>query len=552
MSALLMPCPVCQMPENSLCRNPDDSVRGLHPRRVVAHLSYEAIIGLAHRVPHALRWSLTREILQTPDHSAPPAQRIGRALGDTEATQHELADVTALLEEVISRLAQDPHGVHAQVLVRQLRQARASSEQYRHLLAQAQREFAQDQDATVESEELEVRLRVRRARRVQADLLTVAGDAPPASAPKWRVRYRQDGTFRAQRAQPLPAEHRGDQLTRAWGHAPTADAAQRAVAQLVGAAEHRVTLKPAQRGADAPLIEPDPDLFALPDRVWQILEEDEPGYQAFLGSCEQVRDDLARVEDVGAWLVARAAELNTSHPQCPPHMMQIVPELHPNADHTLTRVEAITWVPAERIVATHLTTWGQRNDHKPWRPVDLAHDVVEAAKEGTAGALARKLFMFEPMQLTRINAWAGPVYTVGDGGEGQHRAHALRMLGLGWAAAHITYDVPAPCVDLYGLVADDDDQDREERAPVARVGERVALINGLRRRGVIDAWWDADHDEEWLWCRSVPAPWLLRNAAQATAANRTYEATYPGALARLGVPEQVGCDAQAWTEWLTR
>lgn len=35
-------------------------------------------------------------------------------------------------------------------------------------------------------------------------------------------------------------------------------------------------------------------------------------------------------------------------------------------------------------------------------------------------------------------------------------------------------------------------------------------------------------------------------------ANRTYEATYPGALAKLGVPEQVGCNPHAWTAWLTQ
>lgn len=552
MYPLLTPCPVCRMPSESLCRNSDDSVRThVHPRRLIAHLAYEMILSLAHRVPYSQRWELTRQVLQSPDHSAPTVQRTAQPVGDTETTQHELADVTELLEKVISSLSQAPHGIHAQVLVRHLQKARASSEHYRHLLAHAQREFAQDQDAALASQELEAQLLMRRAHRVQTDLRTIAGSAPSALAPLWRVRYRHNGTFRANRVRPLPAEHRGDQLTRAWGHAPTPEAAQRAVSHLVGAAEHRVTLKSAQSRRGMPLIELDPALFAHPDRVWQMLEKGEPGYQAFLESCEQVREDLAQVEDLGAWVVGRAEKLNATHPQCPPHMMQIAPSLYPNIDHTLTRVEAITWVGVERIVATYPTTWGQLNDHQPWRPVDLAQDIVEATTEGQARALARKLFIFAPMRLTRINAWAGPVYTVGEGGDGRHRAHTLRMVGLGWAAAHITHPVPAPCVDMFGLVADDEKQDRERRVPVERVRERVALINGLRRREIIDAWWDADHEEEWLWCRSIPAPWLLRNAAEATAANRTYEATYPGALARLGIPEQVGCNAQAWTTWLT-
>src|SRR5699024_4028121 len=69
---------------------------GAQARRLAAHLAYEAVIGLAHRVPYTLRWELAREIFQTSDYSAPPRERTPRTLSDTEAAQHELADMIAL------------------------------------------------------------------------------------------------------------------------------------------------------------------------------------------------------------------------------------------------------------------------------------------------------------------------------------------------------------------------------------------------------------------------------------------------------------------------
>jgi hypothetical protein len=49
----------------------------------------------------------------------------------------------------------------------------------------------------------------------------------------------------------------------------------------------------------------------------------------------------------------------------------------------------------------------------------------------------------------------------------------------------------------------------------------------------------------------LPAPWLIRAPELAAAGNAYYEALYPGALATLGIPAEVGTDAAAWARWLT-
>lgn len=543
--SLLYPCPVCRAAENSLCLTEDHAVRRRpHPRRVLAAFAAEAILGLAHRVPLTQRWNLTRQILQLPDYSGPPTDRAERPYPDPEAARREMAEVSALLRQMAQSLAQDSTGVRAPELIRRLNQARTVSDHLHDTLARV--DLGQGEE--VDAQTLHHRLLVQRARRVDTDLRIIAHAPPPRGAPEWAVNYRHDGHFRARRVTLAHGADHSDQLTRAWGTAPTPEAAVRAVAHLVGQDDHRVVLSPPQRTMDRPLIAPDPDRIVHDDRTRELLEDDEPAYPAFLEACERVGKELAAEPDLPALLHQRAQALNRDRPQCLPHLLQIDPdEHHPNVDHAHTHVEARSWVPTDRIVATFHTTWGELSEHKAQRPLDIARTLAGAED---AHAFARRLFS-EPMRMTRINAWAGPVYLVGEGGDGQHRAHALRLLELPWAAAHITYQVPAPAVDLYGLVAEDEEHLRDTRAPIERARERRRLVCGLIDRGVIDAWWDQDR-HDWLWCRSIPAPWLLRDAQSAAAANAVYEATYPGALALLGIPVDVGCQPRAWSRWLSR
>lgn len=55
-----------------------------------------------------------------------------------------------------------------------------------------------------------------------------------------------------------------------------------------------------------------------------------------------------------------------------------------------------------------------------------------------------------------------------------------------------------------------------------------------------------------LSCRYLPAPWLVRNPQYTVLVNTIYESRYSGALARLGIPIEVGTHTDNWIEWLTR
>lgn len=79
------------------------------------------------------------------------------------------------------------------------------------------------------------------------------------------------------------------------------------------------------------------------------------------------------------------------------------------------------------------------------------------------------------------------------------------------------------------------------------------MIEGLIRRGIVEGEFDDTPDlfNRTLHCTRLPAPWLIRAPELATAGNAYYEALYPGALAMLGIPAEVGTDADAWTRWLT-
>lgn len=158
----------------------------------------------------------------------------------------------------------------------------------------------------------------------------------------------------------------------------------------------------------------------------------------------------------------------------------------------------------------------------------------------------RELFE-DAINLIRIPAWAGPIYEIG--ANGIHRTHTARMLGLPWLAATVYFYSEPPSWEVWSIVARDPGprQGSFER----RIEQRQVLIEGLLRRNVIDGELiTTSREEPVVRCFNLPAPWLLRGAEYATAANRLYESRYPGALAQLGIPEEIGTDPTAWTAWL--
>lgn len=82
--------------------------------------------------------------------------------------------------------------------------------------------------------------------------------------------------------------------------------------------------------------------------------------------------------------------------------------------------------------------------------------------------------------------------------------------------------------------------------------ERANHIAGLINRKIIDAELrDNPHGKPTLHCRYLHAAWLLRAPDHASAVNMIYESSYPGALAQLNIPTEVGTDPTAWKTWVT-
>ncbi|GAA1096106.1 zinc finger domain-containing protein [Nocardiopsis metallicus] len=540
---LAISCPVCGAGVQHLCLTPSHAVRRIaHPRRTLAAAAVDIITALAPRIPAVERWPLAQHLVTAPDHTTTPVEPSTGAHLDLEAARAELETTAQMLEQLRARAAADPGGVSVPGLVEQVEQARSRAQHLVAVLTEACREQCVRElvGAGASAAEIDRALRVLRAERVDAAVQATTPPMPAAAgAPVWRLDYRTDGLFWLR---PPEGEGRAG-VVRARGQAPTLAAAVRSAALFAGPGNRVVPDRPAAARPVAEAAEKEP--LIDPALVENLLDESEPAYTKFLAACDRLRARVAGVQDLGAWWGEQAAALQASHPQCR-LPLRLSSELPPGYhDHAETRVEATAWVPSRLIVGTHYPVWG-RLGARPEVPERVLKDL---ATREDLGAFTKRLFA-EPMQLERVTGWAGPLYQVS---EGNHRTHLLRAAGVPWVAAHLAQSAPSPVVDLYLLVKDDEDQPgrgEEGRYPAERARHRRALIEGLIARGVIDAHWDQDRPDL-LWCRRLPAPWLLRSAQHASAVNAAYEAAYPGALAQLGIPEGVGTDPGAWRTWLT-
>lgn len=135
---------------------------------------------------------------------------------------------------------------------------------------------------------------------------------------------------------------------------------------------------------------------------------------------------------------------------------------------------------------------------------------------------------------------------------GNHRVHTARMLDLPWLPARIDHTKAPPAWELWSMSAVESNWSGT-RWTESWERRRQALVEGLIRRGVIDAEFDDNPDlfGRTLRCARLPAPWLVRAPELAAAANALYERRYPGALATLDIPTKIGTNATAWEAWLT-
>ncbi|MEU4672693.1 hypothetical protein AB0F91_33180 [Amycolatopsis sp. NPDC023774] len=231
-------------------------------------------------------------------------------------------------------------------------------------------------------------------------------------------------------------------------------------------------------------------------------------------------------DDIDSYLAPRAAELNADDPQLRGHGLlgPIIPG-H-NRDHH-GYAYTVAWAATRLVVGAGRSVWGEFGDHRPEMPATITAGLLDATD---VEAFTDKLFT-PPISLRRTSAWVGPLYRVGS--NGNHRLHTARMLNLPWLAAAVHFQATAPAWNMSGLVlADSDAEERERGGSFDKcLAERLAVVEGLLRRGVVDGILTGKGRAlPVLHCSRLPATWLLRAPAHAARVNAVYESRYPGAL----------------------
>lgn len=378
-----------------------------------------------------------------------------------------------------------------------------------------------------------------RAAVVDAELPLLPPPAP--DAPVWNLRYYAHGGFVATIASGGSdiGPHRG------WGYAPTP---QSAIATVAGFTPHHppVVILDPPAPSPAQLAEPssEADTSLEGQYVRDLLPQRGAAYREHLEACARVAGVLRKV-DIDAYLEQRARLLNDTAPQLEHASILFDAPKAANKDHR-GYFDTTLWVPTRLVVSTAHRTWGDFQGHRQETLSEIAHGLAAATD---LDAFTTKLFTDE-INLTHTPAWAGPVYKVA--ANGNHRVHIARMLELPWLATTVTYQKPPPAWQSWSMFGVESRWARTHWSEKwAR--RRQGLIEGLIRRGIVEGEFDDDTDlfNRRFHCTRLPAPWLIRAPELAATANAYYEAVYPGALAILGIPAEVGTNAEAWERWLT-
>lgn len=396
------------------------------------------------------------------------------------------------------------------------------------------------------AETLQARVDLRRANNVDADLPGLVIVPPDES--DWTIEYRDHGGFLATAAYSVASAGEGEQPTRFWGYAPTPRSAAYAISQYFGNRRVRVGLHPApDPGARWRDYHPD-DAELSPEgpTVRELLAARGRCYEEHLSACDRLRGALAMADDLVSYLAFEAARLNSDAPQLPAELNLDEAGDPANHDHG-GFVNTVAWVQPHLIVRTRDRIWGEFGERRPENLLKITRALATAED---LEVFTDTLFDRCPISLIRVMGWAGPIYLSGSGGI--HRMHLARMLSLPWIAAKISHSPVTPTTTIFGLLSDDTELVREtpwER----RERERQAIVEGLIQRGIVEGELrqNGRRRPATLHFGRLPAPWLLRHPCEAVEVNIAYERCYPGALAQLGIPPEIGTDALAWTAWLT-
>jgi len=120
----------------------------------------------------------------------------------------------------------------------------------------------------------------------------------------------------------------------------------------------------------------------------------------------------------------------------------------------------------------------------------------------------------------------------------------FRILGLPWIVAELCACIPRGGLEVASVIDTSLGVPETERVGLSRhtLLERGLLHSRIRYEGGF-AVLGLDH---------APAPWLLGEAALASAYNAAYARVYPGAPTEPGIPATALTGREAWEQWLYR
>ncbi|WP_328743757.1 hypothetical protein OHT57_00230 [Streptomyces sp. NBC_00285] len=364
--------------------------------------------------------------------------------------------------------------------------------------------------------------------RLEADLARrpVHLDQPGGA---WATTWHSDGTLTADRDDGL--------CVRGWSATP--DAVEQALQSFEATSRHRpqVTLTLHGERPEVPAAGTDPPGI---DRVavLRAFDADLAALDATVTAITQLQQTWPEHE-ISDRVRAATNQLQADAPQSPYFNLYTR-----QGEHYWAFSESAAWVRTDAIVQAVDEVWGdfdrsEASRGPSWMPW-ATRELLTTEPEQLAAFVRHHLAEEPEISLGVINGPAGPLYNVSSGGA--HRTHLFRILGLPWVIAKLYARIPPRRFDVASVI-----DTAKGMTEIERVGrgwhtllERGLLHGRIRYEGPF-AVLDLDHG---------PAPWLLGDAALASAYNTAYERVYPGALTELGIPATALTGRKAWEQWL--
>ncbi|MFD4483249.1 hypothetical protein ACFWPU_45095 [Streptomyces sp. NPDC058471] len=345
----------------------------------------------------------------------------------------------------------------------------------------------------------------------------------------WEAAWHSDGSLTA---------HRDDGLcVRGWSAAP--DAAEHVLQAFEATSRHRPQITLAVRGErpEGPATGDESAGISRVD-VLRAFDADRAALDATVAAIAQLQRAWPEHE-ISERVRTATTRLQTSAPQSPHFTL-----FNRQREHAWAAVESAGWVRTDAIVQAIDEVWGdfdrsEASRGPSWIP-RATRELLTTKPEQLAAFIRHHLAEEPSISLSVINGPAGPLHTVSTGGA--HRTHLFRILGLPWIIAKLYARIPPRRFDVASVI-----DTAKGMTEVERVGrgwhtllERGLLHGRIHYEGAF-AILDLDH---------APAPWLLGDAALASAYNTAYERVYPGALTNMGIPATALTGRKAWEQWL--